>query len=161
MKTSIEMLDFFEILKKEFINIAAISNVKIGESLIEIDCKPAPHKQPKLGYKKMAVYVFMYKNKCLKVGKVGLKSKPRFRNQHYLPKSCKSNLARSLLLDSQFREKYGLTEEGIKEWMLANLDRVDFLIDESIGVFALSLLEAFLQCKLNPIFEGYENQKKF
>ena len=38
--------------------------------------------------------------------------------------------------------------------MKENTDRLNFVIDESRGKSALSLLEAFLQCRLRPCFEG-------
>jgi hypothetical protein len=38
------------------------------------------------------------------------------------------------------------------------VDRVNFLVDERLGMRVLTLLEAFLQCRLNPCYEGFKSQ---
>jgi len=56
----------------------------------------------------------------------------------------------------------GITEIGehtVGHWIKQNTDRVNFLIPESFGIPLLSLLEAFLQCRLKPCFEGFDTQK--
>lgn len=39
----------------------------------------------------------------------------------------------------------------MKAWILDNTTRVNFIIPSRYGVFALSLLEVFVQCRLNPM----------
>jgi len=36
---------------------------------------------------------------------------------------------------------------------------VNFILDASLGVHVLNLLEAFLQCRLRPEFEGFASQR--
>lgn len=43
--------------------------------------------------------------------------------------------------------------------MKANLHRFDILLDESVGMPVLNLLEAFLQCLFAPRYEGPKSQK--
>ena len=43
--------------------------------------------------------------------------------------------------------------------MLQNLDRIDILLEDSLGVFTLNLLEACLHYKYKPKYEGYNSQK--
>lgn len=43
--------------------------------------------------------------------------------------------------------------------MRANLDRRNSILDSSLGVPVLTLLESFLQCRLRPRFEGFASQR--
>lgn len=52
----------------------------------------------------------------------------------------------------------GLTNETIKEWMCENTERANLLLPAAKGPFVLALLEAFMQCRLNPVFEGSASQ---
>ncbi|TDW95381.1 hypothetical protein EV137_2717 [Kribbella pratensis] len=67
----------------------------------------------------------------LKVGKVGPNSEPRFRYQHYSPTSAGSTLAKSLLTHSIVWPWLGIDRLGpatVKDWMLANLDRLHIYV---------------------------------
>ena len=149
-----------DILIHTFIKIAALAGVSLSADEITAEVLQAPHKPPKnLPNGKMGVYVFSIGEKCLKVGKVGPKSKARYTSQHYNPKSSNSNLSKSIL---KAKTDFGVThldENNIGDWIKENTDRVNFLIDESLGIPILSLLESYLQCRLKPKFEGFESQK--
>jgi hypothetical protein len=112
---------------------------------------------------KQAVYIFMAGDQCLKVGKVGPKSNARFVSQHYGLKAS-SSLARSILAD---RARIAglvpdcppgvinaLDERDVGDWIRGNTTRFHVFLPESTGPAALSLLEAFLHCRLKPCFEG-------
>ena len=156
-----------EKLIEDFTQVAALAGISITTYDIRCEILPAPHKRPaKLPAGKKVVYVFCAGGKCLKVGKAGLKSHARFSSQHYLPKSCQSNLAKSLLADlsgeSAFRLYFtadtgaGLTHSNIGQWMEQHAARYHFFVDETQPAPLLSLLEIFLQCRLRPVFEsGY------
>ncbi len=107
----------------------------------------------------MAVYVFVWRGKCLKVGKVGPNSQARFTSQHYLPSSSNSNLAKSILGARESLGLEGVAESTVGTWIKANVDRFNFLLDTGCGVPVLILLESFLQCRLRPKFEGFESQR--
>ena len=65
--------------------------------------------------------------------------------QHYNPGSAMSTLAASVLAES---ERNGLTEADLPrvgQWIRENVDRVNFLMDEKLGMRVLTLLEVFLQ----------------
>jgi len=153
------MINLKEIVA-DFLKIAKLASVDISEDavIIEVLCKP--HTQPRnLPQGKMAVYVFYWDTYCLKVGKVGPKSEARYTSQHYNPNSCNSNLAKSILKQ---KFKFGtsdITEENIGIWIEKNTDRINFLLDQNLGISVLSLMESFLQCRLKPKFEGFECQK--
>jgi hypothetical protein len=69
-----------------------------------------------------------------------------------------STLAASILAD---RERLGLThidDGSVGGWIKENVDRVNFLMDERVGVPVLTLLETFLQCRLKPRYEGFKSQ---
>src|SRR4028119_878965 len=90
----------FEELIADFVKVAALCGIRISIDDVQFEALPAPHQRPKtLPIGKKAVYVFCTASQCLKVGKVGLRSRARFTSQHYHPGSSISNLAKSLLND--------------------------------------------------------------
>ncbi len=143
-------------LVDDFHQVAKIGGVDLPTGAIGVECLPKPHTPSALENGKMAVYVFVLDEQCLKVGKAGPNSGARYKYQHYSPKNSKSNLANSLLTCPDFPQ---LFEADIGNWIKHNTDRINFLIDASYGIPVLNLLEAFLQCKLKPKFEGFENQR--
>jgi hypothetical protein len=76
-----------ENLIEDFCKVASLAGIEIFLSDITYQYLNAPHKPSKLLEKKKAVYIFLFQGECLKVGKVGAKSNPRFQNQHYKPNS--------------------------------------------------------------------------
>ncbi len=144
----------------DFVRAAEIAGLNIKQGNINIENLPAPHIPPStLPAGKMAVYVFQWGDQCLKVGKVGPKSQARYTSQHYNPKSSNSNLAKSILKDKAVVGITAIDEHTVGNWIRQNTDRVNFLVPESFGIPLLSLLEAFLQCRLKPRFEGFDTQK--
>ena len=147
-------------LLEDFKKVAQLAGVSLTPESISFELLPAQHKPPSnLPVGKAGVYVFVYNEQCLKVGKVGPKSKARFTSQHYKPKSSVSNLAKSVLGDS---EKLGLTnvnESNVGDWIKKHFHRINFFVDVSCGISVVTLLEVFLQCRLNPRYEGFPSQK--
>ena len=118
-----------------------------------------PHISPcSLPNGKMAVYMFVYEGEFLKIGKVGPNSNARYTNQHYNPKSAGSNLAKSILLDSEMMNK-GIDNENVGEWIKCNCRRIDIELDVELGVFTLELIEALLHYKYTPKYEGFSSQR--
>ena len=153
------MIDADELIS-DFIRVSELAGLEIKEQDIQIETLPAPHIPPStLPSGRMAVYVFHCGNRCLKVGKVGPKSQARYTSQHYSPGSSNSNLAKSILKDKSVMGINEIDEHTVGNWVKQNTDRVNFLIPESFGIPLLSLLEAFLQCRLRPCFEGFDTQK--
>lgn len=145
--------NLFEVLR--------LGDVAIKDGDIEIEDLGVPHQPPKtIPEGKMAVYSFFYNGKALKVGKAGPKSKARYTSQHYSAGSAPSTLAASL---ESKPEEIGLTKLDVsnsKEWLKENTQRINFIINSSLGVDALNLIEAFLIAKLSPIYEGFDTQRK-
>ena len=52
-----------------------------------------------------------------------------------------------------------MTEPAVGGWIRANTDRYNFLLDSNYAIRLLTLLESFLQCKLDPVFEGFSSQR--
>jgi hypothetical protein len=143
----------------DFAAAATLAGVSISASEIEIVELAAPHRRPaSLPKGKLAVYVFIYGDRCLKVGKAGQRSAARYCSQHY-GMNAPSTLAKSLLVNQRRIGVSGLNEGTVGEWICQNTRRVNFLLPSSYGVFLLSLLEAFVQCRFNPEFEGFESQR--
>ena len=144
----------------KFKAVAELAGVSLAEDAIRIEALPAPHKPPsRLPLGTMAVYVFSYGPEFLKVGKVGPKSQARYTSQHYNPRSAQSTLARSLLDDADIQDLGSADEATIGAWIKANVDRVNFIVSDSLGIHVLTLLESFLQCRLKPRYEGFKSQK--
>ena len=149
----------YDEIPSDFVQVATLAGLSIPLSDIEVEYRPAPHEQPKtLPPGRMAVYVFMFGDRCLKVGKAGPNCAARFCSQNY-GSSAPSTLAKSLVKRQAEIEVRNLNALNVKEWILDNTTRVNFLIPSQYGVFALSLLEVFVQCRLQPEFEGFAGQR--
>ena len=101
---------------------------------------------------KAAVYVFVLNGNCLKVGKANKRSNARYQSQHYNPKSCRSNLALSLLADAEFQPI--ITSGNAGGWIRQNTTRYNILIPEDLGPEFVHFAEAFFILKFRPRFEG-------
>jgi len=149
-----------EALVEGFMKVAMLASVELGRSSVEVEILNAPHSPPsRLPSGKMAVYVFAYGDKVLKVGKVGPRSNARYTSQHYNPGSAPSTLAASLLNQGDSAGITSLSKETVTQWIKENTERVNFLLDSELGIHVLSLLESYLHCRLHPIFEGFSSQK--
>lgn len=148
-------------LAKDFIKVASLAGIKLSGDDLSVECLRAPHKPPnRLPVGKAAVYVFCYKDHALKVGKVGPNSAARYTSQHYSPKAANSTLAASILKHGREIGVHGMTEPAVGSWIKANTHRYNFLLDSSYPIRLLTLLESFLQCKLDPVFEGFSSQRR-
>lgn len=106
----------------------------------------------------MGVYTFWYEGDFLKIGKAGPSSNARFLSQHYNPRSAQSTLAASVLSDMRMQDK-GIHENNVGDWIKNNCRRIDILLDSSLGIFTLELIEAALHYKYEPIYEGFAAQR--
>jgi hypothetical protein len=125
----------------------------------EIVDRGIPHKPPsQMPVGKMAIYAFIYNGRFLKIGKANQKSKARFTYQHYNPKSAPSTLAKSIINDVEFAD-IELDESNIGAWIKQNCRRIDILVDDSLGVFALGFIESILHYRYEPKYEGFSSQR--
>jgi len=139
----------------DFAQVAALAHVVLPVCVPRTEVLPAPHCPPTtLPHGHQAVYCFAYGDTWLKVGKVGPKSSARYCSQHYNPASSRSNLAASLLSDATMVASPVLTADNVRAWICANTNRANVLVPSSLGPAVLSLLEAFLQARLAPLYEG-------
>lgn len=149
-----------DLFLEDFHRVAGMAGVSLALDAIAIERCPAPHVPPKtLPPGTMAVYVFSFGPHVLKVGKVGPNSAARYTAQHYNAGSAKSTLAASLIKHGERIGVAGLNETNVPGWIREHTDRVNFILDASLGVHVLNLLEAFLQCRLRPQFEGFASQR--
>ena len=139
-------------------NVSSILGKPIKKENIEIINRGKPHKPEPLPAGKMGVYMFLYNESFLKIGKAGPRSNARFLSQHYNPKSAKSTLAASILSDST-NPYEGVGEENVGDWIKENCTRIDILLDVTLGIFTLELIEAALHYKYEPVYEGFLNQR--
>ena len=144
----------WEALKADFILVAGLAGITLSPYTITVQMLRAPHTAPRLPAGKMAVYIFLWGDQCLKVGKVRQKTHARYTYQHYCPNSSMSNLAKSILREREGLGLIGIDERSVGKWIKENTDRLNFLLDGDDGAPVLSLLEAFVQCRLKPRFEG-------
>ncbi len=148
----------------DFIKVCELANIQFNRTDIEDKFLYAGREHvllhPNLPKGYMAVYIFTDTtgDHCYKVGKVGPKSNARFQSQHYSPKRSKSNLANSFKNDEEFKDNEGL-QNNTSEWIKHNTNRVNLLLKAEKGIATLNLLEAFMQSRLRPKYEGFESQK--
>ena len=138
---------------KDFAQVATLAHATVPLDQIRIEVLRKPHKAKTLPLGKMAVYSFFLNERAHKVGKAGPNSGPRFTYQHYAG-SAISTLSGSILSNQGKVGAAGLDSKTAGEWIKANTDRIDLLVPVSFGTPVLSLLEAFLHVRWNPMFEG-------
>ncbi len=117
-----------------------------------------PHEPRTLPRGMMGVYAFLYNDEFLKIGKAGPRSNARFFNRQYRVDGAPGTLAKSLLADEAMAP-LGLTEENVGDWIRQNTRRIDILLDERLGVFALELIEAALHYRYEPRYEDFKRQR--
>jgi hypothetical protein len=71
-----------------------------------------------------------------------------------------STLAASMLADGVAFGDATFDETDVGQWIKEHVDRVNFLLDAQQGMPLATLLEAFLQCRLMPKYEGFKSQQK-
>jgi hypothetical protein len=148
-------------IRTRICELATLADLRAAFTEIEIEAWPAPHVPPsKLPPGKMAVYIFFYAARCLKVGKVGCNSNARYTSQHYNPQSSNSNLAKAILESPDTIGVKSLAPADVGEWIKTNTDRINVLLPADWGVPFLTLVEAFLQFWLRPVYEGFESQRQ-
>jgi hypothetical protein len=141
----------------DFVEAAKLAGIDILRSEVEVNMLD-PHRPPSLPKGMLGVYVFMLGDSCLKVGKAGPKSSSRFCSHHY-GTNARSTLANSLLKVPPNGVE-GLNVDNVKQWICDKTTRINFLIPTERGIFALSLLEAFVQCRMQPVYEGFASQRE-
>lgn len=147
-------------LAEDFRRVAELSGINLSSGEVTVESLSAPHRPPsRLPMGRMAVYVFCHQGRTLKVGKAGPNSEARYTSQHYNPNSAQSTLAASLLRGGDELGIQGITKASVGVWIKANTDRYNFLLHSKHPIRLLTLLEAFLQCRLNPAFEGFGSQR--
>lgn len=144
----------------DFLAAAKRGRIKNVPDSICIEILPMPHTPPSsLPRGKIAVYVFSSNKDVLKVGQVGPKSQARYTRHHYNPDSSRSNLSKSLIEDEDAKSKHNLSQETVGEWIKNNTDRVNFIVEDDYYGPMLNLLEAFVQCRLQPVYEGKQGNQ--
>ena len=147
-----------------FLQVAQLAHVSIAITQVRYELLPAPHKRPSgLPPGSQAVYAFLLADRCLKVGKAGPKTQARSTSQHY-GMNAPSTLARTILAHRQQlaamlpaerrNEVEPLHETTVGAWIERSTTRLHVFLPAASGALTLALLEAFLQCHLNPVFEG-------
>lgn len=145
-------------LIRDFTQVSMLAGMPLSEAQIKHEVVIPPHQKLVLPPKMAAVYVFSLSSNpsiVLKVGKAGAKSLARFASQHYLPLSCKSNLAKSISTERDVCRVLGIPDvdqTSAGQWLRTHTDRDHFFIEQNTA--ALSLFECFLHCRLKPLFEG-------
>ena len=146
-------------LQVEFLQITGI---KVDARFIAMGLSHQPSSLPS---GMQGVYVFLTDSHCFKVGKAGPKSKARWNSHHYnldettpsaFTKSIVKNRAKfkSYFPDSRHSEIDRLEKSNIGDWIKNNISRIELLLPQSEGRYALGLLEALVQYRLKPEYEG-------
>lgn len=130
-----------ELLLEDFLTVADIARIKINRDQISVEILTAPHRPPsRLPAGKMAIYVFVYGDTTLKVGKAGSNSQARYISQHYKAGSAPSTLAASLLKRGREIGVSNLDNDSVSEWIKSETDRINFVVDSEVGIDGLPSL---------------------
>jgi hypothetical protein len=137
-----------------FFTVASLARSPLTTDDVRVEFLSAPHKPPsRLPSGKMAVYAFWFNGEWLKIGMAGPNSNARYTSQHYSPNSAMSTLAKSLQNDPEMARRFDANTKAVGEWMRANCNRVNILLDARQDRLLLAMLEAFLHLRLKPRYE--------
>jgi hypothetical protein len=147
-----------------FIEAGRLAGMNIERRELRAEVLSAPHRRPSsLPSGTQAVYAFLVSETCLKVGKAGPKTRARFTSQHY-GDNAQSTLAKSIirnrgpitrLVPEEYRgEIDALTIASVGRWLERNTWRFHIFLPAAAPSCALALAEAFVQCRLRPVYEG-------
>jgi hypothetical protein len=152
----------WECVKDKLTAALILAGIDVNARQIKILDWGCPHEPRPLPEGKMAVYMFFYEGKCLKVGKAGPNSNARYASQHYLPGAAKSNLADSVLSDKEFLGSLpeSINVNNIGGWLKRKTHRINVLLDKTLGPFVLNFAEAFFQACFKPKYEGFKSQNE-
>lgn len=153
-----------EDLVRAFSEAARLAGINLEPNQLRTELLPAPHRRPSsLPTRTQAAYAFLLGEGCLKVGRAGPKTQARFTSQHYGDKAP-STLAKSILNDpGRMRGLVAQTARvsferldisSIGGWLEQNTSRFHIFLPAMAPSCALALAEAFVQCRLRPIYEG-------
>lgn len=138
-----------------FLTVASLTGNPISRDDIATDFLAAPHVPPtRLPKGKMAVDGFHGHDQRLKMGKAGAKSNGCYTQHHYHLDMVEYSPPRSHEEDLYMPAVPGLDPHVPGEWIKAEISRVNILLPAERGELLLSLLEAFLHCRLRPRYEG-------
>ena len=146
-----------DLLLSDFVTAATHGGIELAPDAIYTEILPMPHQPPSsLPKGKSAVYIFSTNHCVLKVGQAGPKSNARYTSQPYNPDSAQSTLASSLLKDQVRWQGHNLNEENVPDWIKKNTHRVNYLLNADVpkSKWVRTLLEAFVQCRFPPVYEG-------
>lgn len=137
-----------------FFTVVSLARSPLTAQDVRVEFLPAPHKPPsRLPSGKMAVYGFWFNGEWLKIGMAGPNSNARYTSQHYSPNSAPSTLGRSLQHDPEMARRFDPNAKAVGEWIRANCNRVNILLDVRQDRLLLTTLEAFLHLRLKPRYE--------
>lgn len=155
--TLAEPSPFVSEFEEIILNVTSAAGRRLDAGYEIID-RGVPHTPGALKRGKMGVYTFLYQDEFLKIGKAGPNSYARFSSQHYHPDSAMSNLAKSILEDERM-QGLGITRDNVGDWIRQNTRRIDVILDNAVGIFALELIEAAFHYRYEPRYEGFKNQR--
>ncbi len=139
----------------DFLRVSSLAGAVLRPDQVDVEILAMPHKPPpRLPEENMAVYAFFLDGRALKVGKAGPNSHARYSYQHYNASSAASTLAGSLMRNPAAVGIEGIEASNIGQWIREHTDRVNLLLPENLGDPILSLLEAYLHVRWNPVYEG-------
>ena len=148
-----------------FVVAGRLAGLTLASSDLRTEVLSAPHRRPSsMPAGTQAIYAFLFGESCLKVGKAGPKTQARFTSQHY-GAGAPSTLAKSIIKNRDpilrlvaphyFRQEIeALTIASVGLWLETNTARFHLFLPATASRSALTFAEAFIQCRLQPVYEG-------
>lgn len=151
------------LLRQCLLEAASLGQVELRGPEVQIRFQDPPHDRPRFPYWAQALYVFRFQDLCLKVGRAGPNSRARFTTHHYtgstaysLPNvinDCAEPLATELSR-GEVQTLEALPVDRVGEWVAKNCGRINILFPSDHPRTTAKLLEAVLQARFDPCYEG-------
>jgi len=139
----------------DLVSALKICGTQMSDADFELEDMGVPHSPPTtLPKDKMAVYIFLHGEQCLKVGKAGPKSNARYTHQHYGTGRAQSTLAKSIVKNPGRIGMEKMNDAEVGAWIKSQTRRINIILDSEHDRNILNFVEAFYILRLKPVYEG-------
>ncbi len=149
----IPTVDYPEDIQNTVEDLGRLLGNPIDMSKMKVVDRGQPHRWEALPEGHYGIFIFLWGDNVLKIGHAEWNRRMWFGYQQYSSKLVSRTLASALMKDKNMK-CYHLESETLSRWMMESLRRIDILIDESVGLLTVELIDKALNYRYSPRYEN-------
>ncbi len=149
----IPTVDYPEEIRDTVESLGRLLGKPIDTAKVEVVDRGQPHRWEDLPQDQYGIFIFLLDNEVLKIGHAEWNRRLWFGYQQYSSKMVSRTLASALMKDESM-QCYHLESETLSRWMMESLRRIDVLLDESVGLLTVELIDKALNYRYSPRYEN-------